>query len=79
MTEVTDVSTVTNVLLGRMWITQEKVKLYPHQMSTSHIQNTILMILDGRMARAGRSECSGLKLMEWVDVFNEELARRRTK
>jgi hypothetical protein len=69
-------SRVAAKLTGQVWITQEKEAFYPYQMQTSHLQNTIRMIKDGRMARAGRTKCNGLTIQQWAQVFQEELDRR---
>jgi hypothetical protein len=63
-------------LLGQVWITQAKVRHYPDEMETTHLQNTLKMINDGRMKAAGRTHCSGLTLKQWGEIFQAELDRR---
>jgi hypothetical protein len=70
------VSRVHARLTGLVWITQNKVQHYPDQMETTHLQNTLKMINDGRMTAAGRTHCSGLTIKEWGEIFQAELDRR---
>lgn len=59
-----------------VWVTRDKRRLYPTQMTSSHIHNTIAMIKSGRMAAAGRIKCSGFTNDEWVRILQTELVRR---
>jgi hypothetical protein len=64
---------VTFRLHPAQWGTQMLSYLYPSEMETRHIINTVKMIRDGRMKR---ESCSGIPTTAWVDIFINELVAR---
>lgn len=58
------------------WSTKYRQDLYPAQMTSGHLLNTIAMIRDGRMAKQGRHTHKGRKIVWWARVFENELLHR---
>jgi hypothetical protein len=74
--ESTKVARIAAKLQGQLWITQDKIRHYPQDMTDRHLKNTVLMIADGRMAASGRHTCSGILITQWLQIFKEEIFRR---
>lgn len=67
---------MTSILTDRRWLTKAGNYVYPEDMGTQHIVNTIAMVMQGRTKRPG---CSGRSNAEWLEIFHEELKRRGFK